>query len=34
MSEIPKNLLYSHDHEWVSIDGNVATIGISHHAQD
>ncbi len=34
MSEIPENLLYSHDHEWVALDGAVATIGISHHAQD
>jgi len=34
MSEIPEGLLYSHDHEWVSIEGGIATIGISHHAQD
>jgi glycine cleavage system H protein len=34
MSEIPESLLYSHDHEWVSIEGGIATIGISHHAQD
>jgi len=34
MSEIPTNLLYSHDHEWVSLEDGIATIGISHHAQD
>jgi glycine cleavage system H protein len=34
MSEIPKNLLYSHDHEWVALADGIATIGISHHAQD
>lgn len=25
---------YSEDHEWVSLDGDVATIGISVHAQE
>jgi len=34
MSEIPENLLYSHDHEWVELVDGIATIGISHHAQD
>ena len=34
MSEIPEKLLYSHDHEWVAIADGIATIGISHHAQD
>jgi glycine cleavage system H protein len=24
---------YSKDHEWVTVEGNVATIGISNHAQ-
>lgn len=27
-------LKYSEDHEWVRIDGNRATVGITHHAQD
>lgn len=31
---IPEELKYSKDHEWVKIDGKVATIGITHHAQD
>lgn len=25
---------YTQDHEWVLIDGNNATVGITHHAQD
>jgi glycine cleavage system H protein len=32
--EIPGNLKYTEDHEWVLVDGDVATIGITHHAQD
>ncbi|MEA2077645.1 MAG: glycine cleavage system protein GcvH [Candidatus Marinimicrobia bacterium] len=30
---IPKELKYSESHEWVKIDGDVATIGISDFAQ-
>jgi glycine cleavage system H protein len=30
---IPTNLKYSNDHEWVKIDGNIATIGITDFAQ-
>jgi glycine cleavage system H protein len=30
---IPAQLLYTKDHEWVSIDGNIATIGITDFAQ-
>ena len=29
----PENLKYTKDHEWVAIDGNTATIGITHYAQ-
>ena len=29
----PENLKYTKDHEWVAIDGNLATIGITHYAQ-
>lgn len=25
---------YTPDHEWLSIDGDTATVGITHHAQD
>lgn len=31
---IPENLKYSEDHEWVKIEGSVATVGITHFAQD
>ncbi len=27
-------LKYTPDHEWLSIDGDIATVGITHHAQD
>ncbi len=30
---IPSNLKYSKDHEWVKMEGNVATIGITDFAQ-
>lgn len=30
---LPQNLKYSKDHEWVSIEGNIATIGITEFAQ-
>lgn len=30
---IPTNLKYTKDHEWVLIDGEIATIGITHFAQ-
>jgi glycine cleavage system H protein len=29
----PKELKYTKDHEWVSVDGDVATIGITEFAQ-
>jgi glycine cleavage system H protein len=28
----PENLKYTNDHEWVKIDGNIATIGVTDHA--
>ena len=31
---IPSQLLYTKDHEWVSIDNGIATVGISNHAQE
>jgi glycine cleavage system H protein len=27
-------LKYTPDHEWLNIDGDIATVGITHHAQD
>ncbi|MCP9750487.1 glycine cleavage system protein GcvH [Ferruginibacter sp. HRS2-29] len=29
----PENLKYTKDHEWISLEGNVATIGITEFAQ-
>ncbi len=29
----PENLLYSKDHEWVKIDGDTGTVGITEYAQ-
>ncbi|MEZ4777811.1 MAG: glycine cleavage system protein GcvH [Flavobacteriaceae bacterium] len=31
---IPSNLKYTKDHEWVLIDGDIATVGITDFAQD
>mgnify|MGYP003953737453 CR=1 FL=1 len=31
---IPTDLKYTSSHEWVRLDGDVATCGITHHAQD
>ena len=33
MSNIPKELKYTKDHEWVKIDGDIATVGITDYAQ-
>lgn len=30
---LPSNLKYTKDHEWVSLEGDVATVGITHFAQ-
>lgn len=31
---IPQDLRYNNSHEWVRLDGELATIGITDHAQD
>ena len=31
---VPKNLRYTSDHEWVKIEGKIATVGITDHAQE
>ncbi len=31
---IPAELRYTNEHEWVRVEDGVATIGITHHAQD
>ena len=30
---VPENILFTNDHEWVEINGEIATIGISDYAQ-
>ncbi len=30
----PMTLKYTEDHEWLKIDGDIATVGITTHAQD
>ena len=29
----PENLKYTEEHEWVKVEGNIATVGITDHAQ-
>jgi len=33
MSKVIEGLRYSEDHEWVKVEGNIATIGITDYAQ-
>ena len=28
------SIKYTEDHEWLSVSGDIATVGITHHAQD
>ena len=28
------NIKYTEDHEWISVDGDIATVGITNHAQE
>src|SRR5262245_38764183 len=30
----PQDLLYSKEHEWIRVAGDIGTVGITHHAQD
>ena len=34
MGEYPDTYKYSAEHEWISVDDGVGTVGITHHAQD
>lgn len=34
MANVPEDLQYSKDHEWIRVDGDVATIGITDYAQN
>src|SRR5438132_12194636 len=33
MGDYPENLLYTKDHEWIRVDGDQGTVGITHFAQ-
>lgn len=30
----PKDLLYSKEHEWARVEGDIVTVGVTHFAQD
>ena len=30
---VPKDLSYTNEHEWIRVEGNVGTVGITDHAQ-
>ena len=34
MANIPEELHYSKDHEWIRVEGDIGTIGITDHAQN
>lgn len=34
MKVFPEDLLYSHEHVWVRVDGDMATLGITDYAQE
>jgi len=34
MANVPEDLHYSKDHEWVRVEGDVAIVGITDHAQN
>jgi len=34
MSDIPEGLYYTKEHEWLRVEGDTVTIGITDHAQD
>lgn len=33
MSSYPDNLVYTKEHEWIAVDGDTGTVGITFHAQ-
>jgi glycine cleavage system H protein len=32
--ELSMSIKYTPDHEWLNVEGGIATVGITHHAQD
>jgi len=33
MAEYPDRYAYSSEHEWIAVEGEIGTVGITHHAQ-
>jgi len=33
MMKVPKDLKYTEEHEWIAVEGNMATVGITDYAQ-
>jgi glycine cleavage system H protein len=33
MANVPEELLYTKDHEWIRVEGSTGTVGITDHAQ-
>jgi glycine cleavage system H protein len=33
MANVPEDLHYSKDHEWIKVEGDISTVGITDHAQ-
>ena len=31
---VPESLRYTSDHEWISVDGDIVTVGVTDHAQE
>lgn len=34
MANIPEDLHYSKDHEWIRVEGDIGTVGVTDHAQN
>src|SRR5215469_5138242 len=34
MSEYPESFRYTKEHEWVRVEGDIGTVGITNHAQE
>jgi glycine cleavage system H protein len=34
MANVPENLRYSKDHEWILVEGDTATVGVTDYAQE
>ncbi len=34
MADYPDSYSYTREHEWISVEGDVGTVGVTHHAQE